>query len=302
MVCRGILLFFQSTNYDEFFGKLERVEEQRVDQYKKEHPQAEQFASELRRNMSELNDYYAYARSHHLPYPLIDMVKDPLAWERQNHLMEGLELHGVTDDYCAIGASGLYFINAANEQPVWNTNTAQFWNGAWAEDTNGWRVELNLQRTNTPEVAVVVSVGRVVRNSDEGVGAYFTPPGGYFQKFELKSPDGKIVQYKPNWFLERDCPNRIPVRLYPITQLGFHEGEIWFVTNGPPCPIAFQGFRDFAITNDGDYTLTVCPVLYQNRTGKKIEITKDFHEANTNYFDRVDLPSVTTTVHLKPSP
>jgi hypothetical protein len=31
--------FFQSTNYDEFFGELERMEKQRIDQYKSQHHQ-----------------------------------------------------------------------------------------------------------------------------------------------------------------------------------------------------------------------------------------------------------------------
>lgn len=255
-----------------------------------------------------LNNCFAYDQSHLPNYP-IDMVKDPLASSRYNLLQSGLQMHGAPNYFdWRVGEYGMYLVDEYGRHIkdesgnlVWNTNTALFWNGAWAEDTNGWRVELNIRDTNAPEMMIVVSVGSVVRNSDDGTGAYLAPPRKYLEKFELKSPDGKILQTKPGYILEKDCPSRIPVRLYPITQLGFHEGEIWFVTNGPPCPIAYREFRNYSITNEGDYTLTVRPVLYQNRTGKKIELTKDFHETNTNYFDRVDLPSVTTKVHLVPN-
>jgi hypothetical protein len=243
------------------------------------------------------NWIYYYGKSNYVPPAF-----DELARQRNDRLQSGLQLHGAASYFeWRVGAFGIY-TNDAHGKPGWNTNTALFWDGAWAENTNGWRVEVNIRDTNQPEMMAIVSVGSLVRNSDEGTGDYFTPPRNYLEKFELKSPDGKILQPKPTYIVEKDCPSRIPVKLYPITQLGFHEGEIWFVTNGPPCPIAYQEFRVYSITNEGDYTLTVRPVLYQNRTGKKIELTKDFHETNTNYFDRVDLPSVTTKVHLKPAP
>ena len=252
---------------------------------------------------------FAFDQSH-LPNPPIDMVKDPLASRRYNNLMQGLCDHGITNSSAwRVGEFGMYIVDEYGEpiadkyrQPVWNTNTAQFWDGAWAENTNGWRVELGFHFANTPDVHVVISVGSLVRNSDDGTGAYVMPRWDTCAKFELKSPDGKVLKPNPGSLPEVALPSRMPVKLFPITQLGFHEGEIWFVTNGPPCPIASYALNwSYAITNEGDYTLTVRPVLYQNRTGKKIEITKDFRETNTNYFDRVDLPSVTTKVHLVPS-
>jgi hypothetical protein len=61
------------------------------------------------------------------------------------------------------------------------------------------------------------------------------------------------------------------------------------VTNFPPLGInALKLDEVYSITNEGDYTLTVQPVLYK----KRIE---------TNLLDRVDLPSVSTKIHLMPS-
>ncbi len=67
---------------------------------------------------------------------------------------------------------------------------------------------------------------------------------------------------------------------------------VGFVSNGPPCYIEFIKFNDvFAIKTEGDYTLTVQPVLYRMH-----------YDGGTfqGYLDRVDLPSVTTKVHLVP--
>jgi hypothetical protein len=261
--------------------------------------------------MLALNNCFAFDQSH-LPNPPIDLLKDrltdadPLAWERYLGFQHGLILHGVKNcDDWRVGEFGAY-TNDIHGHPVWNKNTAQFWDGAWAEDTNGWRVELNVAKTNTPEMTVEVSFGSVVKNSDDGTGEFFLPPHGLFPKFELKSPDGKILQPYTGIAVEQDCPSRIPVRSYPSYKVSYMVGEIWFVTNGPPAPngplIGPLEFRTYySITNEGDYTLTVRPVLYQNRTGRKIEIKKDFQETSTNYFDRVDLPEVTTKVHLVPN-
>ena len=79
---------------------------------------------------------------------------------------------------------------------------------------------------------------------------------------------------------------------YPLPTGSF----IWFagfVSNGPPCMVGwFRLHKLFAIKEEGDYTLTVQPVLYRMH-----------YEGGTfqGYLDRVDLPSVTTKFHLAPS-
>jgi len=45
---------------------------------------------------------------------------------------------------------------------------------------------------------------------------------------------------------------------------GFLEISTGFVSNGPPCHIGYIEFNDiFSIKMEGDYTLTVQPVLYR---------------------------------------
>ena len=65
-------------------------------------------------------------------------------------------------------------------------------------------------------------------------------------------------------------------------------GDFNFSANkGPGRIISFKLGDLYSITNEGDYTLTVQPVLY-----------KQFNHTNRDILDRVDLPSVTAKVHL----
>lgn len=231
---------------------------------------------------------------------------DELARARENDFEGNMELQGETDFHAnlawLIGASGLY-TNGINGEPVWNTNVARFWRGIWKEDANGWRVELNFERTNTPDVSVWVSIGSVVRNTEDGTGDYFLPPRGRFAKFELLSPDGTVIRPQTgDWSMERDWPKRMPVRLYLPMEVGPLAGEFWFVSNGPPFRVGGYSLEGlYSITNEGDYTLTVRPFLYHNLTGRKIDVSgAHFHQTNTDYFDRVDLPAVSCKIHLIP--
>jgi len=131
-----------------------------------------------------INDCFAFDQSH-LPNPPsredLFTDADPLAWDRYIGFQHGLILHGVENrkDW-RVGEFGAY-TNDIHGHPVWNKNTAQFWDGAWVEDTDGWRVELNLEKTNTPEAAVEVSFGSVVKNSDDGRGSIFCHRTVFFQ-------------------------------------------------------------------------------------------------------------------------
>ena len=82
-----------------------------------------------------------------------------------------------------------------------------------------------------------------------------------------------------------------------VTAYGYKSGSFihfsGFTSNGPPCQIGYINFNEiFAIKTGGEYTVTVQPVLYRMH-----------NEGGTfqGYLDRVDLPSVTTKVHLVPS-
>jgi hypothetical protein len=217
----------------------------------------------------------------------------------------------------------------------WETNMAVNWWGVWAEDTNtGSRVNLKIFPTkpmiyptnaNEPKVDMAVCVGSVATNSGAGL---LPTPDGKFAKLELLDAAGKTVPTRRGAALnlyqlkydvrkndrfinlhtpsdvdasvERTYPDTISDLEYPRANMnypislngGFFEFA-GFVSNGPPCQIGYIKFNDiFDIKAEGDYTLTVQPVLYRMH-----------NEGGTfqGYLDRVDLPSVTTKVHLVPN-
>jgi hypothetical protein len=207
-------------------------------------------------------------------------------------------------------------------------NPSEFWNGVWKEDTNGWRTQLRIYtETNywVPQERVMYPVstnlmlrvewGSTVKNSG---GGYYLTPNGKFTQFQLLDAKGNVIPpnsnagtnllgsassyydqkliYRtdlPAWAspssgsLVANFPMLISTNLYPHLLDGDMAGKTWSSTNLPPLQYISLLKLDeiYSVTNEGDYTLTVQPVLYK----KRIE---------TNLLDRVDLPSVTTKVHL----
>jgi hypothetical protein len=217
-------------------------------------------------------------------------------------------------------------------------NPSEFWPGTWKEDTNGWRVQLCVYpetdfRRHPISTNLMLSVdwGSAVKNSwgtiEKPSGdKYYRTPNGKFAKFELLDANGNVVSPNPNagtdlllnlikgespgssfsqkleygsdlpaWVspaggsLASNFPKTISTNVYPQWQYGGIAGEIGSNTNLPPFQVGFLKLDEiYSVTNEGDYTLTVQPVLYKQRIG-------------TNVLDRVDLPSVTTKVHLLPN-
>ena len=227
-------------------------------------------------------------------------------------------------------ANVIEYHSAWNGKYHWNTNTAENWWGVWVKDTNsGWRVNLcpvKTNKTSAVDIGIIVKVGSVVTNSGAGL---LPSPDGKYAKLELLDANGKAVPTKRGAALnlyqekyavqtedmivnshppssrdetvERNYPDTISDWEYP--RLNF-ESSSWyrkgaffrftgFVSNGPPCHIGYITFKGvFDIKVEGDYTLTVQPVLFRMH-----------NEGGTfqGYLDRVDLPSVTTKVHLVPN-
>ena len=182
-----------------------------------------------------------------------------------------------------------------------------------------------------------VEWGSAVKDSGDG---YYMTPNGKYAKFELLDAKGNVVPPTPpagiNWMKlilecqsprggsdfgihEKDAlvyqdnlpswlaltngalvgnfPKTVSASVYPRikattdiwTNYSDIVGKIDSTTNRPPFFVGFFPL-DFiySVTNEGDYTLTVQPVLYKRRM-------------DTNVLDRVDLPSVTTKVHLVPN-
>jgi hypothetical protein len=209
-----------------------------------------------------------------------------------------------------------------NEKHIWNTNMVQNWGwGIWAEDTNtGWRVNLRFYRTNTPNMEMTIHVGSVVTNSGAGLSR---SPDGKYAKLELFDSNGTAVTTRngaamklfeeenavdpssekehvnkqqpsvDDASVEGNHPNTISDLKYSRWENGSFLHFAGFVRNGPPCWIGYIKFNDiFDIKAEGDYTLTVQPVLYRmHNDGGTFQ----------GYLDRVDLPSITTKVHLVPN-
>ena len=203
----------------------------------------------------------------------------------------------------------------------WSTNMAVNWWGVWVDDTNtGWRVNLCPVKSHAVDEGAIIKVGSIVTNSGAG---YLPTADGKYAKLELLDANGKIIPTKPGAALrlyeyggtnvarshpmpslqdasvEEDYPATISDTEYPRWKNGdgLQAGRFMkfagFVSDGPPCHIGYVKFNDiFSIKAEGDYTLTVQPVLYRMH-----------HDGGTfqGYLDRVDLPSVTTKVHLIPN-
>ena len=189
---------------------------------------------------------------------------------------EGIRASRMAPDWIVRGTNGDF---------QFNTNTAVFWRGAWKEDTNGWRVQLNFWDPKIPS-QFAVEVGSTVRN--EG-GGYFSSPTGKFSKFELVDSHGIMVPCKKGLSMEKELPPKMPLRVFPKWPDGEIKGTFGFRSNSPPSLVAKCLLNYiYAIKNEDDYTLTVCPVLYRYGT-------------NEGYLERLDLPCVTIKIHLKPS-
>jgi len=205
---------------------------------------------------------------------------------------------------------------------VWSEDT----NTGWRVQLIQWR----MPTATAQEALVSVLVGSIVTNS--GPGLLTTPDGKYARLeltdsngkavparrgAALKLYQNGLTMYDTlppfeKWSLNAHPPSAgdpSVTRIYPdaISDLEYvrakKEYSPWgnstfvtfagFLSNGPPCTINWFKFNDiFAIKSEGDYTLTVQPVLYRMH-----------YEGGTfqGYLDRVDLPSVTAKYHLAPN-
>ncbi len=231
----------------------------------------------------------------------------------------------------AVEITGGYAPTQTNGDSVF-VDPSEFWCGPGEEGTNGWRVQLRIyNRTNfalragapyplTTNLMLSVEWGSPVKNSG---GGYFLTPNGKFAKFELLDAKGNVLpptaragvhalgelrnvngvppsglsfRTNPAWLsLESGLvvstfPETISTNVYPIGDTDQMPGEIWSLTNRLPAYISLLEMdKVYCVTNEGDYTLTVQPVLYKQG---------DYTDASI--LDRVDLPSVTTKIHLAP--
>jgi hypothetical protein len=121
---------------------------------------------------------------------------------------------------------------------------------------------------------------------------FLAPPNGKFARLELQDSNGVVVPLI--WWREKlagESPQSIKRENLPVGN-GRRGGmylNLLGLTAGQPA--RFKEFKlqeVYQIKQEGDYTLTVCVAMYQFAPDRKSVF-------------RIDLPCVTTKVHLMPS-
>lgn len=180
------------------------------------------------------------------------------------------------------------YIEGVNGEFYSSTNLDEMWPGVWTQSTNGLRVQLFHEfDKDTKQTWVTVSVGSPRFNS--GV-SYVGPPSGQFAKCELLDSNGVVVPFSKGVTMEGQFQSRISINDLPRWPYGDRglRNHLAFLSNSPPAGLKEFKIKDvYQIKTEGDYTLTVCSVIYK-------------FETNFEYLDRVDLPCVSTKIHLTP--
>lgn len=227
--------------------------------------------------------------------------------------------------YSAIRTTNGY-VFYTNPNEFWNGDWKEGTNGwrvqlAVYMQTNYWVPREGVSYPVSTNIMLYIIWGSPIKNSGAG---YYVTPNGKFARFELLNSNGNIIPPNPaagkNLFLENfkdldlgglgtpfsykthlpawasplsgslvaNFPRTITTNVYPRYADGEIAGATWCVTNQPPHCLGFFKLDEiYNITNEGDYTLIVQPVLY-----------KRYNHKNPAILDRVDLPCVTAKFHL----
>jgi len=180
---------------------------------------------------------------------------------------------------------GVYTWDATGKY-ILATNVNEMWSGGvWAQGKSGLRIELFLWPLKASNPMVGVGVGSVMKGS----GTYVVAPNGKFAKFELVDSNKVTVLPKNGQNMVGVFQPRISAESVPRPPRGGWRGRVGFQTNtGPEIIHKFRIDELYQISKEGDYELTVCPVIYSL-------------ESNDQYFERLDLTTVSTKVHLNPN-
>ena len=194
---------------------------------------------------------------------------------------------------------------------AWTTNAEELWRGIWAEGTNGMRTQLKIINDYT-NCLIRVQVGSFTLKREPGSQCLDTP-NGKFASFELSDSSGHIIPPKPTagtnmleaygtvyrtnppaWALPSagslvaDFPEKVSTNAWPLYYKGGGLAPGGHLSGyGIAEQICSLNLYDlYSITNAGDYTLTIQPVLYLHKS------------YDSEFLDRIDFPIVTTKVHL----
>ena len=163
------------------------------------------------------------------------------------------------------------------------TNTDILWPGTWKQSADGWRVQLGYFTNDGNKECITIGVGNVLTNP---WGHFVSTPNNKFERFELKDANGIIISPRSGMLQVDHFPDEIRIRTLPAWPDGKLKNRIACFTNSPPHMLKSLSIHDvYQITNEGDYTFTVCVAIYKLGTN--------------GFANKVNLPCVTTKLHLK---
>lgn len=161
----------------------------------------------------------------------------------------------------------------------------------WSEETNGYRTGLNWVPESPAKVIIICILST---NAISGLD-YVNPPSGKFQRMELRDSEERLVPPIRNRMNER-LAQRIAVSDLPQNHddgpfrgHGVKYNYFILVKDEPSEFKEIYLNEVFNIKERGYYLLTIFPVIYK-------------FEADRNYVDRIDLPSVRANILLDASP
>lgn len=160
----------------------------------------------------------------------------------------------------------------------------------WGNDTNDLCAGLFVSQNNNPAPPIQTIDVFVLTSKTNAMWNYVEAPGNKFAKLELRDTNGVVIPPLKGKKLDDDLPQKIVEEDLPTTPASIHLRRAWLMLPpSVPEPLKDFNIQDvYRITNAGDYTLKICVAIYQFAPDRKSVL-------------RIDLPCVTTKIHLTPS-
>jgi len=132
----------------------------------------------------------------------------------------------------------------------------------------------------------------VLTPKTNAVYGFVKPPSGKFAKCELQDSNGAVMPPMRGKSMAGELPQTIRLEDLPKTpKFGRNNsllaGALHLFQNYPMELLRFTIQDVYLIKTEGDYTLTIWPVIYQFSTDEQ-------------FVNRIDLPLVSRKIHLRP--
>jgi hypothetical protein len=160
----------------------------------------------------------------------------------------------------------------------------------WGDDTNGFRAGTEFGQE---EEKIVVCVLTSKEDSPNGRLEWFRPVDGKFAKVELKDINGMVIAPLAGKDLGTNLPKSIEIK--DLGRVGDKWHGYWLTnaiyplgTNTANCLGEFMINEVYLIESEGDYDLTIWPVIYQRYNAGPIAY-------------RIPIAPTTRRIHLQKS-